>query len=115
MDMKKITLRDLFLKELSTINSEMATQIRMAIKSPDVAELLNVVIANGLGVKQVIKESVFDNAIDFLISSVHRDIDNSSLKEEEKNNEKNNVSSLFQILAGNGKKYLAESNQLIKD
>ncbi|MBE6274013.1 MAG: hypothetical protein E7097_09065 [Bacteroides sp.] len=101
--MKKITLRDLFLKELSTINSEMATQIRMAIKSPDVAELLNVVIANGLGVKQVIKESVFDNAIDFLISSVHRDIDNSSLKEEEKNNEKNNVSSLFQILAGNGK------------
>lgn len=113
--MKKITLADLFLKHLSNINSELANQIKMAINSPDIAELLSVAIADALGVKQMIKESVVDNAVDYMISYSHDGIDKSSLDDNEKEYLKKEVSLTFHIMTSNAKKSLMANNQLIKD
>ena len=113
--MKKITLADLFLKHLSNINSELADQIKMVINSPDVAELLSVAIADALGVKQAIRESVVDNAVDYMISFSHHGIDESSLEDNDKEYRKKEVSFTFHFMTENVKKNLKANNQLIKD
>lgn len=113
--MKKITLADLFLKHLSNINSELADQIKKVIYSPDVAELLSVAIADTLGVKQAIKESVVDNAVDYMISYSHHGIDESSLEDNDKEFWKKEVSLTYHIVTDNAKKNLKANNQLIKD
>ena len=113
--MKNITLADLFLIHLSNINSELADQIKMVINSPDVAELLSVAIADALGVKQAIKESVLDNAVDYMISFSHHGIDESSLEDNDKEYWKKEVFLTFHIVADNVKKSLKVNNQLIKN
>lgn len=115
IDMKKITLADLFLKHLSNINSELADQIKMVINSPDVAELLSVAIADALGVKQAIRESVVDNAVDYMISFSHHGIDKSFLEDNDKEYRKKEVSFTFHFMTENVKKNLKANNQLIKD
>ena len=87
----------------------------MVINSPDVAELLSVAIAGALGVKQAIKESVQDNAVDYMISFSHHGIDESSLEDNDKEYWKKEVSFTFHIMTENVKKNLKANNQLIKD
>ena len=77
--------------------------------------MLNVDKNDALGVKQAIKESVVDNAVDYMISYSHHGIDESSLEDNDKEYRKKEVSFTFHFMTVNVKKNLKANNQLIKD
>ena len=77
--------------------------------------MLNVDKNDALGVKQAIRESVVDNAVDYMISFSHHGIDKSFLEDNDKEYWKKEVSLTYHIVTDNAKKNLKANNQLIKD
>lgn len=117
MNNREITLADIFLNILSESQDKgaklMAEQIKAAIKSPEILELVNICVINALGYKSKIINKTVDDAIDGIISFVHSQIDSSSLSDEHKDIEKNSYKHFAQSLGEILKNNLQASQQLI--
>ncbi len=73
-------LSDIFLEVLERngnyLSREFVRRVRLYIKSPDFAKLFNFIVVNSLGGKIHIKRSTIDNAVDFLIKTYEKEIEN---------------------------------------
>lgn len=80
---------ELFLEALENngdkLSREFVRSMRIYIKSPDFAELLNFLVAGAMGNKIRIKRSVFENAIECIIKCFEKEIENNkSISDKEK-------------------------------
>lgn len=117
MENRKITLADIFLEVLSKSNDKgtklAAERIKVAIKSPDISELLNICVVNALGYRAKIMSKTVDNAVDGIISFVHAEIDNSNLSDHEKEREKESHKYFAKYLGDILKDHLKATGQLL--
>lgn len=83
---KKYYLTEIFLDVLENngnkLGQEFVRKVRTFIKSTDFAELFNFLLINALGGRIRIKRSVINNAIEFLIKSYEKEIEDDNMVSE---------------------------------
>ena len=114
---KKITLADIFLDILAKSQDKntklMAERIKVAIKSPEISELVNVCVTNALGYKTKIKTKTVNDALDGIITFVHSEIDESDMAESDKEKEKSSYQLFTKELGKVLIEYFRKNDQLI--
>lgn len=117
MEKRDITLADIFFEILAKSRDQrtkfMAKQIKAAIKTPVISELVNICVINILGFKYKIREKVVDDAVDGIINLVQSNIDCSNLSDKDKELEKELYKHFAKGLGEALKENLRETQQLI--